>query len=86
MTTLTIELPDEAARQAEAEARRARVSVSEWIAARILGRRRPRADIARDDRGYPLGWFEQTHGSLADVQDLVPPADTPPEAVRSIEL
>jgi hypothetical protein len=39
MKTLTIELPDEVASMAEERARRANMTLAEWIASRIAGRR-----------------------------------------------
>jgi cytosine/adenosine deaminase-related metal-dependent hydrolase len=86
MTTLTIELPDEAARVAEAKARLAHMSLSEWIGSRIAGRRALRANGGRDAMGYPGGWFARTSGSLAGVDDFREPPDAPLKAVAPLEL
>lgn len=85
MTTLTIELPDEAARIAAEEARRAHMTLSEWIGARIAGRRRVRGTGGRDGLGYPTGWFERSCGALADVEDFREPADPPAAPVAPLE-
>ncbi len=84
MKTLTIELPDEAVSEAEARARRAKMTLAEWIAARIVGRASPQ--VERDGMGYPHGWFERTAGSLADVADLTEPEDRLVPPSESIEL
>lgn len=86
MTTLTIELPDETARLAAEQARRAHMTLSEWISARIAGRRRARGLGERDALGYPPGWFERTCGSLADVDDFCEPADPPVPPIGPLEL
>jgi len=86
MTTLTIELPDEAARIAAEKARSAHMTLSEWVGMRIAGRRRARGAGARDALGYPAGWFERTGGSLADVEDFREPADPPATPVGPLEL
>lgn len=77
MTTVTIRLPDEAARLAAEKARRAHMTLAEWVGMRIAGRRRARSACERDARGYPPGWFERISGSLADVEDFREPADPP---------
>jgi hypothetical protein len=86
MKTLTIELPDEAAFAAEARARRANMTVAEWIRTRIIGRHGLPRPVARDAMGYPDGWFERTAGALADVEDLREPEDRPATAIAAIEL
>lgn len=87
MTKLTIEVPDEAARLAKEKSRSARMTLSEWIALRILGGRRGmRSSIQRDNLGFPKGWFESTFASLADVDDFVEPADRPPEPSAALNL
>ena len=86
MTTLTIELPDEAARLATEKARRAHLTLAEWVRVRIAGRRRTREVAERDRLGYPPGWFERTCGSLAGVEDFREPADAPAAPVPPIEL
>lgn len=86
MTTLTIELPDEAARIATAKARRAHMTLAEWVGLRIAGRRRARVTGERDALGYPPGWFERTSGSLADVADFREPADPSVPPVAPLEL
>ena len=86
MTTLTIELPDEAARLAAEKARRAHLTLAEWIGLRIAGRRRTRGAAAgRDALGYPAGWFERIGGSLAEVEDFREPADPPVAPVAPLE-
>lgn len=62
------------------------MTVSEWIAFRILGRRGPQSDGERDELGYPKGWFEKTCGSLSDVEDFVEPPDPVPERVPPLNL
>jgi len=86
MTSLTIELPDEAARIAAEKARRAHMTLAEWIRVRIAGRRRPSVGGERDSLGYPHGWFERTCGSLADVEDFHAPPDPAGIPVAPIEL
>lgn len=86
MTTLTIELPDEAARLAAEKARRAHMTLAEWVGVRIAGRRRARGAVGRDALGYPAGWFERTGGSLAEVEDFREPADPPVAPVAPLEL
>ena len=86
MTTLTIELPDEAARIAAEKARRAHMTLAEWVEMRIAGRRRARSTSERDALGYPAGWFERTSGSLADVEDFREQADPPAAPVAPLEL
>jgi hypothetical protein len=86
MTTVTIELPDEAARMAAEKARRAHMTLAEWIGMRIAGRRRAHSASDRDALGYPAGWFERTSGSLADVEDFREPADPPAAPVAPLEL
>ncbi len=86
MTTLTIELPDEAARIAADKARRAHMTLAEWVGLRIAGRRRARGTGGRDALGYPAGWFERTSGSLAEVEDFREPADPPVAPVAPLEL
>ena len=86
MTTLTIELPDEAARIAAEKARRAHMTLGEWISLRIAGRRRRHEGSERDSLGYPLGWFDRTIGSLAEVNDFNEPADPPPPSGTPLEL
>lgn len=85
MKTLTINLPDDVAVLAEARALLANMTLAEWIAARIAGRRAP-IRMDRDELGYPLGWFERTMGALADVEGLREPEDRPVPAVSPIEL
>ena len=48
---LTMELPDEAARVAAEKARRAHMSLAEWIGVRIAGRRGTRGAGVRDAVG-----------------------------------
>jgi len=72
MKTLTIELPDDVASAAEERAHRANMTLAEWIASRITGRR-DRAPGGRDSMGYPTDWFERTTGALADLEDLREP-------------
>ena len=86
MTTLTIELPDEAARTAAEKARRAHMSLAEWIGVRIAGRRGTRGTGLRDEMGYPRGWFERTGGALADVEDLREPTDPAPTVIAPLEF
>jgi hypothetical protein len=86
MTTLTIELPDEAARAAIEKARRANMTVTEWIRVRIAGRRPAVATGERDTLGYPIGWFERTGGSLAAVEDFEEPNDPPAQLIPPLEL
>ena len=85
MTTLTIELPDDAARFSSAQARRTHMSLSEWIGLRIAGRRGLRSAGERDESGYPRGWFERTAGVLADVEDFREPVDPPPATISPLE-
>jgi hypothetical protein len=85
MTTLTIELPDEAARLAAEKASRVHLTLAEWVRLRIVGRR-ARAVVERDGFGYPMGWFERTCGSLAGVEDFREPEDSMVEPVPPIEL
>jgi len=85
MKTLTIELPDEVANAAEERAHRANMTVAEWIASRISGRRERAAGL-RDSMGYPSGWFERTTGALADVEDFREPEDRPATNIAAIEL
>ena len=84
MKTLTIELAGDAAEMAEARARRAKMSVEEWVASRITGLRGG-AMGERDSMGYPKDWFERTTGSLADV-DIREPEDPPFRAIPAIDL
>ena len=86
MTTLTIELPDEAARLAAEKARRAHMTLAEWAGLRIAGRRRARSAGGRDALGYPPGWFERTSGSLAEVEDFREAADPPVAPAAPLEL
>ena len=86
MTTLTIELPDEAARLATEKARRAHLTLAEWVRVRIAGRGRTRAAAERDSLGYPPGWFERTCGSLSEVEDFREPADPAAAPMPPIEL
>ncbi len=86
MTTLTIELPDDDARLAAEKARRAHMTLAEWIGLRIAGRRRVRSAGGRDALGYPAGWFERISGSLAEVEDFREPADPPVVPVAPLEL
>lgn len=86
MTTLTIELPDEAARVASEKARRAHMSLAEWIGVRIAGRRGAHGAGERDEMGYPRGWFERTGGALTDVEDFCEPPDAPPTVIAPLEL
>ena len=86
MTTLTIELPDDAARVAAEKARRAHMTLAEWIRLRIAGSRRAAATGERDALGYPPGWFARTAGSLADVGDFHPPEDPPAAPITPLEL
>ena len=83
---LTIELPDADARLAEEKARRANMTLSEWAALRIVGRTRLRAAGERDEKGYPIGWFERHAGALADVEDFREPEDRPAPPIDPIEL
>jgi len=85
MTTLTIELPDADARLAEERARRAHMTLAEWISLRITGRAGVRAAGARDEMGCPIGWFERTSGALADVEDFREPADHPEPPTAATE-
>ena len=85
MTTLTIELPDEAARIAAEKARRAHLTLSEWISARIAGRRHARGPGGRDALGYPPGWFERTCGALSELEDFREPVDPPAAPVAPLE-
>jgi hypothetical protein len=86
MTTLTIELPDEAARLAAEKASRAHMTLAEWVRVRIAGRRRAAVASERDALGYPVGWFERTSGSLADVGDFCAPDDPPANPIAPLEL
>lgn len=86
MTTLTIELPDEAARIAAEKARRAHMTLAAWAGLRIAGRRPARGTGGRDALGYPPGWFERTSGSLAEVVDFREPADPPVAPAAPLEL
>ncbi len=83
---LTIELDDHAAEVATEKARQANLTLSEWIADRIVGRSRKQDIGERDAMGYPIGWFERTAGSLADVEDFCEPADPPPPPIAPLEL
>ncbi len=83
---LTIELPDADARLAEEKARRANMTLSEWAALRIVGRSRLRTADERDEKGYPIGWFERHAGALADVEDFREPEDRPAPPIDPIEL
>lgn len=85
MTKLTIELPDADARLAEERARRARMTLAEWISLRITGRTRGRTAGERDELGYPPGWFERTAGALADVDDFREPEDHPEPPIAATE-
>jgi len=86
MKTLTIELPDDAARIATEKARRAHLTLAEWVRLRIAGRRAVREVGARDSLGYPAGWFERTRGSLAEVEDFHEPADAAAAPVPPLDL
>jgi hypothetical protein len=86
MTTLTLELPDETAQLAAESARRANMTVAEWVGMRIAGRTGPRVKGERDALGYPLGWFERTYGALAKVEDFREPADPPVTPIAPLEL
>lgn len=86
MTKLTIEVPDEAARIAAEKSQNAHMTLSEWIALRILGRRGARSNGERDELGYPMGWYDKTCGSLSDVDDFIEPADRPPKAIPALNL
>jgi len=86
MTTLTIELPDDAARLATEKAHRAHLTLADWVRVRIAGRRRSREAGESDSLGYPPGWFERTCGSLADVEVFREPADPAAAPVPPIEL
>ena len=86
MTTLTIEIGDDDTRLAAEKARRANLTVSEWIARRIAGKSRVRASGVRDAMGYPTGWFERTAGSLADVEDFREPGDPRPAPIAPLDL
>ena len=86
MIILNIELPDEAVRIAEEGARRANMSLADWIGLRIAGRRGVRAEGDFDDKGYPLGWCERTCGSLEDMEDFCEPADPPPTPIAPMIL
>ena len=86
MKSLTIKLEDAAARLATEKARRANLTLSEWIGHRIAGRCRVRAAGERDALGYPVGWFERTNGALAAVEDFCEPADPPPASIAPLEL
>jgi hypothetical protein len=86
MTTLTIQLPDEAARLAAEKARRAHMTLAEWAGLRIAGRRMSRDTSGRDALGYPVGWFERTCGALAEVEDFYEPADPPVAPVAPLDL
>ena len=86
MTTLTIELPDDDARLAAEKARRAHMTLAEWIGLRIAGRRGAGNAGERDALGFPAGWFERTSGSLAEVEDFREPADPPVAPVAPLEL
>ena len=86
MTTLTIQLSDEMARLAAEKARLADMTVSEWITSRIAGRRRARSSAKKDPLGYPLGWFERTCGSLADVDDFRESEDSSEPPISPLDL
>lgn len=86
MTKLMIEIADDDARLAAERARRANLTVSEWIARRIAGRSRVRGSGVRDALGYPGEWFERTTGALAGVEDFREPPDLPPAAITPLEL
>jgi hypothetical protein len=86
MSTLTIELSDEAARIAAEKARRAHMTLAEWAGMRIAGRRRARDVSGRDAMGYPPGWFERTAGSLSEAVDFCEPPDPPVVPVTPLEL
>ena len=86
MSTLTIELSDEAACMAAEKARDAHMTLAEWVSMRIAGRRMARTVSDRDAMGYPPGWFERTRGSLSDVEDFREPADRPVAPVAPLEL
>ena len=86
MVTLMIELPDADARIAEEKARHANMTLSEWVSLRIMGRTRVRAAGERDEKGYPIGWFERHAGALADVEDFREPEDHPEPPIAPIEL
>jgi hypothetical protein len=85
MKTRNIELPDDIASAAEMRAHRANMTLAEWVAFRITGRRN-RAPGERDSMGYPAGWFERTTGALADVEDFRAPEDRPAKTIGAIEL
>jgi hypothetical protein len=53
------------------------MTLAEWAGMRIAGRRMARGVGERDALSYPLGWFERTDGSLAEVEDFREPADPP---------
>ena len=86
MTRLTIELDDYAAEVAIEKARQANLTLSEWLADHIVGASRKQFAGERDAMGYPIGWFERTFGSLADVEDFCEPADPPPPPISPLDL
>lgn len=77
MTTITIELDDELARQIEESAKREQQSLSEWVAQRVrpeayrAGHLESLESLARSN-GYPAGWLS-LFGSLADETEFSMP-------------
>ncbi|HEY2342402.1 MAG TPA: hypothetical protein VGH90_05195, partial [Chthoniobacteraceae bacterium] len=68
------------------KARRAHLTLGEWIRVRIAGRRQIAIAGERDAMGYPLNWFERTGGSLADVEDFCAPDDRPATPISPLDL
>jgi hypothetical protein len=88
MTTITIDLDDDLARQVEESARREHKSVSEWV------RERMKADFASRlsaleavalKNGYPSDWTK-LYASLADDESFVAPARGGTRPVISVSL
>jgi hypothetical protein len=76
MTTITIDLDDDLAREIKEAARREHKSVSEWVTGRVLTDRTAvlaALEARALDNGYPPGWIS-LYASLADDETFAAPA------------
>ena len=79
MGAVTVYLDEKTERMVRRRAKRAHKSVSAWVKELVTGGK-------TDANGWPVGYFERTYGSLADVDDFAAPAKGVDRSVQVLDL
>lgn len=80
MSTVTIELSDDAAARLEAASAAQQIKPAQWAREAVEKALPVMSNSAQavDGKGWPIGYFEK-YGGCLDGDDWQPPADSPPE-------